>query len=56
MVLTPACEKSFLERKEYNTICRSPRQIETYSFGQLGWALNAISDRNKTETLFPCDF
>ena len=26
----PACEKSFLTRKEY-AICRSPRQIETYS-------------------------
>lgn len=45
----PACNKSFLTRKEY-AICRLPRQIETHSLGYLEglkMKLNKIIKRNK---------
>ena len=44
----PVCDKSFLTTKEY-AICRPPHQKKHIHFLWIvGRALNAISDRNKT--------
>ena len=46
----PACEKSFLTRKEY-ALCRSPHQLRhIHLVSKKGFKCNTVSDRNKTET------